>query len=104
MRDIKTYGRQIQNQCELVADKCYQREDVTDEMIGLVLKQIVLYTELIAQSSDNFNDFNSQISNWQESFSNLVKSVEDKDKILLADYLHFEISKEIDGWISSMKK
>ena len=104
MRDIKTYGKQIQTQCELVADKCYQREDVTDEMLNIVLKQIVLYTELIVQSSDNFNDFAAQISKWQGSFANLVKSIEDKDKILSADYLHFEISKEIDGWISSMKK
>lgn len=104
MRDIRTYGRQIQTQCELIADKCYQREDVTDEMLAIVLKQIVLYTELIVQSANNFNDFDNQINTWQESFANLAKSVQDKDNILSADYLHYEISKEIDEWIASMKK
>lgn len=104
MRDIKTYGKQIQKQCEMVADKCYQREDGVDEMLSKVMKQIVLYTELIVQSADNFNDFTNQIVNWKDSFANLVNAVESKDKILSADYLHFEISKEIDEWISSMKK
>ena len=102
MSQIQDNGRQIIRSNEKIADALYQRKSGAREMIGNVMKQLVLFTELLVQNSKVASDpqFPERMRQWNEKFMLLSKVSQEDDDVLLADVLHHEINAELEKWIA----
>ena len=100
-RDVKMIGNKTIEQSEQVADFIYQRNTSYPELLPKLIKQIMLYTELIISAGATLPDFTENMTTWSECLGKLTQSVEAHDDILTADILHYEIVPAIEKWVES---
>ncbi len=93
-------GRQVIKNNEKAADTIYQRKPGGAEMIAPVMKQLVVFTELLVQSGMADAQHVAQLQKWQGDFGRLASANESGDLILAADILHHDMNLEIESWIS----
>ncbi|WP_029322841.1 hypothetical protein [Butyrivibrio sp. AE3004] len=99
MAGIKDLGRQVIKNNEKAADTIYQRKPGGVEMIAPVMKQLVMFTELLVQSGKADADHAQQLQRWQKDFARLAAANEEGDLILAADIIHHDLNAEITEWI-----
>ncbi len=100
MASLKDLGRQVIKNNDKAADTIYQRKPGGAEMIAPVMKQLVMFTELLVQSGKADVEHATQLQKWQEDFARLAAANEAGDLILAADIMHHDLNTEITEWIS----
>ena len=93
-------GRQVIKNNDKAADTIYQRKPGGAEMIAPVMKQLVVFTELLVQSGRVDAQHAAQLQKWQTDFARLAAANESGDLILAADILHHDMNAEIESWIA----
>lgn len=99
MESIKDLGRQVIRNNDKAADTIYQRKPGGAEMIAPVMKQLVMFTELLVQSGKVNANNADKLQKWQGDFARLAAANEAGDLILAADIMHHDLNKQIDEWI-----
>lgn len=99
MESIKDLGRQVIKNNDKAADTIYQRKPGSAEMIAPVMKQLVMFTELLVQSGKVNSNNADKLQKWQSDFARLAAANEAGDLILAADIMHHDLNKQIDEWI-----
>ena len=90
MRDdfFKT-GYSVIKNIDKTTDALYQRKPEADGMLQIVIKQIMLFSQLLAD--ENIENKAELLHGWAQSNSNLMDAIEQSDIILTADVLHHEV-------------
>jgi hypothetical protein len=99
MASLKELGRQVIKNNDKAADTIYQRKPGGAEMIAPVMKQLVMFTELLVQSGKIDSNNAVQLQSWQADFGKLAAANEAGDLILAADIMHHDLNKQIEEWI-----
>lgn len=99
MESIKDLGRQVIKNNDKAADTIYQRKPGSAEMVAPVMKQLVMFTELLVQSGKVDASNMERFQKWQTDFGRLAAANEAGDLILAADIIHHDLNKQIEEWI-----
>ena len=99
MASLKDLGRQVIRNNNKAADTIYQRKPGGAEMIAPVMKQLVMFTELLVQSGKADADHVAQLQKWQGDFARLAAANDAGDLILAADILHHDLNAQIEEWM-----
>ncbi len=100
MGQFQDLGRQVIKNNDKAADTIYQRKPGGAEMIAPVMKQLVMFTELLVQSGKINSNNAVELQKWQSDFARLAAANEAGDLILAADIMHHDLNKQIDEWIN----
>ena len=99
MASLKDLGKQVIRNNDKAADTIYQRKPGGAEMIAPVMKQLVMFTELLVQSGKADAEHAAQLQKWQTDFARLAAANESGDLILAADIMHHDLNVQIEEWI-----
>lgn len=95
--DFFKNGYEIIKNIDKTSEALYQRKVEADGMLQIVLKQIVLFSQLLA-GEERANDV-EKLQNWAYVNQILLDAVEQKDIIMIADILHFEVKPAIKALV-----
>ncbi len=99
MSQFHDLGRQVFKNNDKAADTIYQRKPGGAEMIAPVMKQLVMFTELLVQSGKVDANHTTQMQKWQGDFARLAAANEAGDLILAADIMHHDLNVQIEEWL-----
>ena len=100
-KDVREFGQKTIRQADMIADYYYQRDGRAEELLPKVLKQLILYTQLLEQAGESITDFAEQMRNWGAILGKLTNAAGSEDGILTADILHHEVIPALNRWVET---
>ena len=90
-------GYEIIKNIEKTSEALYQRKVEADGMLQIVVKQIMLFSQLLPEEERAFDA--EKLQNWASSNQLLMDAIEMKDIVLIADVLTFEVEPAIKAFV-----
>ena len=100
LRDVRELGKKTIDQAERMADFYYQMDNRTEELMPKLLRQIILYTQLLEQVRETIPGFMEHYPTWGKILQQLTDAYSTGDKVLTADILHHALVPAIENWVA----